>query len=240
MTLIIAIKCKDACVIASDGRVVRLDEYRSEKKVFTIGKKLIIGLAGSSGVIKRIVNALNEITSDIKSEDSIRKIEDKIAEIYKRHLEIYGGNYRSKEDFDNHFYGNLLAIDDENIYIFFFDGYPEPCGDFEAIGSASGYVRTLLETFYEKDMDIERAKELAVYCILQAIKVSRDIGEPIQIGVVKKEGEAETIDPQKIKEIINKINGRERMLHNIWNLLSKDSKFQEDLENLIKRRLRQS
>jgi len=89
-------------------------------------------------------------------------------------------------------------------------------------------------------MDIERAKELTVYCILQAIKVSRDIGEPIQIGVVKKEGEAEIIDPQEIKEIINKINGRERMLHNIWNLLLKDSKFQEDLENLIKRGLRQS
>jgi hypothetical protein len=107
----------------------------------------------------------------------------------------------------------------------------------EAIGSARGYVRTLLKTFYEKDMDIERAKELAVYCILQAMKVSRDIGEPIQIGVIRKKGEAEIIDPQEIREIINKINGREQMLHNIWNLLSKDPKFQEDLKNLIERRL---
>jgi 20S proteasome alpha/beta subunit len=237
MTLIIAIKCKDACIIASDGRVVRGDEYRSEEKIFKIGKKLIIGLAGSTGVIKRMVNKLNGITSDIKSEESIEKIEEKIAEIYKRHVEIYGRNYQNKEEFDNHFNGRILAIDDENIYTFFFDGYPEPCGNFEAIGSASDYVRTLLETFYEKDIDIERAKELAVYCILQAMKVSRDIGEPIQIGVVRKRGEAEIIDSQEIREIINKINGREQMLHNIWNLLSKDLKFQEDLKNLIERRL---
>jgi 20S proteasome alpha/beta subunit len=237
MTLIIAIKCKDACIIASDGRIVRADEYRSEEKIFKIGNKVIIGLAGSSGVIKRIVNSLRGVVSNIKSDECVMKIESILAEIYKRHQEIYGGNFRSKEEFDRQFYGNLLAIDDENIYAFFFDGYPEPCGNFEAIGSASGYVRTLLETFYEKNMDVNRAKELAVYCVLQAMKVSRDIGEPIQIGVVTKEGEGEILNSSEVQEIINKINGRERILHDVWNLLSKEPETQKDLENLIKKRL---
>lgn len=235
MTLIIAIKCRDGCVIASDGRIVRADEYRSEEKIFKIGDKLIIGLAGSSGVIKRIVNALKNIVPNIKNDESIMKIEEKVADICKRHLKIYGGNYESKEEFDRQFYGQFLAIDDENIYVFFFDGYPEPCGEFEAIGSASGYVRTLLETFYEKDMDINRAEELVVYCILQAMKVSRDIGEPIQIGVVEKE--AQILDSQIVQEIIKKVNGRERILHDMWNLLSKKPEIQKDIENLIKEKM---
>lgn len=64
--------------------------------------------------------------------------------------------FTSKDDFNRQFYGNLLAIDKENIYKFFFDGYPEPCNKYEVIGSTSGYVRTLIEGFYDESMDIER------------------------------------------------------------------------------------
>lgn len=237
MTLIIAIKCTDGVVIASDGRVVRGGEYRAEEKIFQIGERLIVGAAGRTGVIKRIIRALRGLTTDLRSEESIRKIETTLANIYQYHQETYGRNYQSKEKFDEEFYGSLLAIDSENIYRFFFDGYPEPCGDYEAIGSASGYVRTLLETFYEKGMDTARASELAVYCILQGMKVSRDIGEPIQIGVVKRDGQTMILGEDQIKEIIRKINGRERMLHDIWSILAKWPEVQEELEKFVEEKL---
>lgn len=237
MTLIICIKCKDGVVIGSDGRIVRLDEFRHEKKLFKVGKKLIIGAAGSSGVIKRIESKISNLVEDLQSEESINKIEATIAEIYRHHQEIYGRNYSSKEEFDRQFYGSLLAADDSNIYQFFFDGYPEPCGCFEAIGSASGYVRTLLETFYEENIDIERAKELVVYCILQAMKVSRDIGQPIQVGTIKKGTDAEILEEEEVEKIVQKINGREKVLHDVWNLLSKIPDFQRELEQLISEKL---
>jgi hypothetical protein len=124
-----------------------------------------------------------------------------------------------------------------NIYLFFFDGYPEPCGDYEAIGSASGYVRTLLGTFYEKDMDMMRGEELAIYCILQAMKVSRDIGQPIQVGLVGKEEDGKILDYEEIKKIIEKINGREKILHDLWNLISKKPELQIDIKNLIQKKM---
>jgi len=36
MTLIIAIRCVDGTVIGSDSRIVRLDEFRTEDKIFKI------------------------------------------------------------------------------------------------------------------------------------------------------------------------------------------------------------
>jgi wyosine [tRNA(Phe)-imidazoG37] synthetase (radical SAM superfamily) len=122
--------------------------------------------------------------------------------------------------------------------MFFFDGYPEPCGKYEAIGSASGYVRTLMEGLYDESMDIKRGLELAVYCILQAMKVSRDIGEPIQLGIVNEE--AKILDQQTVSEIVKRINGRERVLHDIWNIISKEPTFQEEIEKLIQRKLTSS
>jgi len=237
MTLIIAVKCTDGVVIASDGRVVRGDEYRTEEKIFQIGERLIVGAAGRTGVIKRIIRALRGVATDLKSEESIRKIETTLASIYQYHKQTYGENYRSKEEFDRDFYGSLLAVDSENIYRFFFDGYPEPCGDYEAIGSASDYVRTLLETFYEKGMDTTVASELAIYCILQAMKVSRDIGEPIQVGVVKRDGQTIILSEGQVKEIIRRINGREQVLHNIWSILTKWPEVQEELEKFVEEKL---
>jgi 20S proteasome alpha/beta subunit len=235
MTIIIALKCKDGNVIASDGRVVRLDEFRSEQKIFKISKNVLIGLAGSTGVIKRIVNALSGINVLSLGDEEVKKIENSLAGVYRYHRQIYGDNYASKREFDEQFYGNLLAVDRENIYMFFFDGYPEPCGKYEAIGSASGYVRTLMEGLYDESMDIKRGLELAVYCILQAMKVSRDIGEPIQLGIVNEE--AKILDQQTVSEIVKRINGRERVLHDIWNIISKEPTFQEEIEKLIQRKL---
>jgi 20S proteasome alpha/beta subunit len=243
MTIIIALKCKNGNIIASDGRIVIFDEFRSDQKIYKISKNVLIGLTGSQGVIKRIVRALSGINvSSLDNDEEIKKIENTLAEIYRYHREIYGSNYTSRDDFDRQFYGNLLAIDNKNIYKFFFDGYPEPCGKYEAIGSASGYVRTLIEGFYDESMDIEKGLELAVYCILQAMKVSRDIGEPIQLGVVEEdeEKEAKILGRQIIDGIVKRINGREKILHDIWNIMSREPEFQEEIEKLIKSKLSQS
>jgi 20S proteasome alpha/beta subunit len=45
MTLIIALKCKEGNIIASDGRIVVLDEYRSDQKIYKISEG---GLSGIS------------------------------------------------------------------------------------------------------------------------------------------------------------------------------------------------
>ena len=235
MTLIIALKCKEGNIIASDGRIVVLDEYRSDQKIYKISEGVLVGLAGSTGVIKRIVRRLSELNiSSLSSDEEVEKVEKALAEIYKYHRGVYGDNFASKEDFDRQFYGSMLAIDKENIYKFFFDGYPEPCGDYEAIGSASGYVRTLIEGLYDGEMDIQRGLELACYCILQAMKVSRDIGEPIQLGSAKGGEGAKILDQQAVEEIVKKMNGRERVLRDVWNIISRDPKLQEEIEEWIR------
>jgi uncharacterized protein YwgA len=73
------------------------------------------------------------------------------------------------------------------------------------------------------------------------MKVSRDIGEPIQLGVVKKEEqeEAKILDMQTVERYVKKINGREKILHNIWNIISREPAFQEEIEKLIQNKFSQ-
>jgi len=95
MTIIIALKCKDGTVIASDGRIVRGDEFRSEQKIFKISEKVIVGLAGSTGVIKRIVRALLPLNiSGLKSDEEI-EISTIIIETYIRIISIPNWNLMS-------------------------------------------------------------------------------------------------------------------------------------------------
>jgi 20S proteasome alpha/beta subunit len=45
MTLIIALKCKNGTVIASDGRIVVGDIFRTDQKIYQISKGVLVGLA---------------------------------------------------------------------------------------------------------------------------------------------------------------------------------------------------
>ncbi len=184
-------------------------------------------------MIAKLINRISGLVNEIETEEERSKIEQVIAEIYHNHMKIYGDIYRDKEDFDSRFNGEILIVDDANIYKYFMDGYYEPATNYEHIGSAGPYIRSILRTFYEEDIELERGKELIIYCILQGIKISRDIGEPIQLGIVK-ERKATIMPAQEIEEIIHKINGREKILHDIWTLLSKKPEVQQDVENLIK------
>ena len=237
MTLIIALKCKNGTVIASDGRIVVGDIFRTDQKIYQISKGVLVGLAGSVGVIKRVVKALTGLgITNLDDEREIQRIEETLAGVYAYHRRIYENNYDSRKDFDERFNGVLLAVDKDNIYKFFYDGYPEPCGNYEAIGSASGYVLTLLQEFYDEDIDIEKGLELCVYCIYQAMKVSRDIGEPIQLGVATEEG-ARILEEEEVNKLVESVHRKEKLLRNIWGIISRDLKAQDELEKWVQEKL---
>jgi hypothetical protein len=66
------------------------------------------------------------------------------------------------------------------------------------------------------------------------MKVSRDIGEPIQLGSAKGGEGAKILDQQAVEEIVKKMNGRERVLRDVWNIISRDPKLQEEIEEWIR------
>jgi len=234
MTLIVALKCKDGVVIASDGRIIIADEYREAQKIHQISRCLIVGAAGSMGVIEKVVERLNGVNGTLNNISDRNLIEERINEVYRRHTNLYGQVYSSREEFELVFGGELLVCDTNAIYKFFMNGYPEPCGDYECAGSARPYGLSILRDFYERDLEMERAKELAVYVILQAMQISRDVGEPIQMAVLPNNSEASVLPNNEVREVVERINGRQQFLREIWKLISKDPDKKKALQELIK------
>jgi 20S proteasome alpha/beta subunit len=234
MTLIVALKCKDGVVIASDGRIIIADEYREAQKIHKISRCLIVGAAGSVGVTEKVVERLNGVNGTLNNVSDRNLIEERINEVYRRHTSLYGQAYSSREEFESVFGGEMLVCDTNAIYKFFMNGYPEPCSDYECAGSARPYGLSILRDFYERDLEMERAKELAVYVILQAMQISRDVGEPIQMAVLPNNSEASVLPNNEVREVVERINGRQQFLREIWKLISKDPDKKKALQELIK------
>jgi len=232
MTLIIALNCQDGVVIASDGRIVIADEYRQARKIFKISRNIVVGAAGTTGTIHKTVENLNGISGSLNNSSDRNIIEERINQVYARHVRMYG-NLLDAERFAERFGGDMLICDGSEIFRFFMDGYPEPCGPYECIGSARPYGQSILRDLYEENLEMQRAKELAVYVILQAIRISRDVGEPIQIAEIPKNGEAKVLTDSEVREIVDGINGRQRILSKVWELLSKRPEFKDKLQEII-------
>lgn len=231
-TLIIALKCRDGVVMASDGRIVILDEYHQARKIFKISRNLVVGAAGSIGAIHENIESLNGVSGSLNNCSDRNIIAERINQVYARNMRMYG-ELLGREAFMERFGGDMLICDGSDIYRFLTDGFPEPSDPYECIGSARPYGQSILRDLYEENLDMERAKELAVYVILQTIRISRDVGEPIQIAEIPKNSEAKVFEDSEVRDVVERINGRQKTLSKVWELLSKHPDFKEKLQKLI-------
>jgi len=233
MTLIVALKCDDGLIIASDGRIVTDGEYHEAKKIFKLGRTLLMGAAGTTGVIQKVIEKLSGATGSLANPTDRLAIEDRIYEVYVRHARMYK-DLDSK--FEDRFGGDMLICDAENMYRFLMDGYSEPSSEYECIGSARPYGLSILRDFYQPNLDLGRGKELAVYVVLQAIQISRDVGPPIQIAETPKDKEARILSEKEVNDIVDRINGRQKVLRMIWEALSERPELKDEIQSLISKK----
>jgi 20S proteasome alpha/beta subunit len=227
MTLIIAIKCKDGLVFASDGQATSFSSggpiRQKYKKIYQLGG-LLVGASGSVGTIQRCRDCikrhseiiskegLNYIISDVLPDGKMRSIpvRDKIRQLI---FEI------NKDELERHkaFHGKEEGAPVADILVALYDNEEEtfriwhvtPDGGEEFLdelgygctGIGDVFAYPLLKDYYTPDLDIEKGKIVAYRIIKDAVEIGAfGLGEPIDIWIMKRNTESKKIEICNLKE----------------------------------------
>jgi 20S proteasome alpha/beta subunit len=229
MTLIIAIKCKDGLVFASDGQATSFssgDPIRQKyKKIYRI-EDLLFGAAGTIGVIQRCMEevkkfgklisekGLNTLIEERSPEGKVTfisvrdKIRQLIFSINKYELERHKGFHGTEE-------GAPVA----NILIAFYDKQEKkfriwhisPDGGEEFLeelgygctGIGDTFAHAFIKDYYDPELNVEKGKLLAYRIIKDAIEIGAfGLGEPIDIWTITVKDEKPEIHNLTSDEIL--------------------------------------
>jgi len=214
VTLIIALKCTNGVILASDGQATSIASggpiKQKCRKIFKLPGNVLLGASGTVGVIQRC-------------RDNIAKYSEEISE--------YGLDYSTEERIEGHikyitlrdkikklvflinkgererhkaFHGDERGAPLADIILVFYDKTQDkfriwhvtPDGGDElldelgyccsGIGDTFGYA--FLKNFYSEDLDIPTGTVIAYRVIREAIEIGAyGLGEPIDIWIIEKE-----------------------------------------------------
>ncbi|MEM0044089.1 MAG: archaeal proteasome endopeptidase complex subunit beta [Sulfolobales archaeon] len=189
----IGMRLKDTVVLAAEKKFSYggFVMSRSVKKIFRIHDRIAIAAAGlfaDMQTISRIINneiRYYEITS--KKPISVRGAARQIS------LILYSYKYMP-------FLTELIigGVDSEGPHIYVMD----PLGsliedDFAAVGTGAQIAIGLLEGSYRKDLDLEKAIELAVEAVRIASRRDTMSGEGVDVAIIRESGYDERYYPLK-------------------------------------------
>jgi proteasome alpha subunit len=143
MTTIIAIKCKEGIVIASDSQSTsRVAKNMQVSKTYEINKSIGIGASGDERAIKVLVETLKQmiIPGDLKSEQVLKESIKKI--VIDLHRE-YNSERSLKLGFDKIQFvftpealiGAILSDGSFSLFHIMSDSWVDPVDDYKSIGS---------------------------------------------------------------------------------------------------------
>jgi len=228
MTLIIAIKCKDGLIFASDGQATSFSSggpiRQKYKKIYQL-EKLLVGASGTIGTIQRCRDcieryaktisdgSLNSLISDILPDGRVQNIpvRDKIRQlvfrINKDELERYKVFYGREEGAPLADILVALYDNEENTFRIWHvrpDGGEELLDElgYGCTGIGDIFAHAFLKDYYTSDLDVEKGKLVAYRVIKDAIEVGAfGLGEPIDIWVMRRENDEIKINNLGSEEI---------------------------------------
>jgi 20S proteasome alpha/beta subunit len=214
MTLIIAIKCKDGLIFASDGQATSFSSggpiRQKYKKIYQL-EKLLVGASGTIGTIQRCRDCiekyaktisdggLNSLISDVLPDGRVQNIlvRDKIRQlvfmINKDELERYKAFHGREEGAPLADILVALYDNEENTFRIWHvrpDGGEELLDElgYGCTGIGDIFAHAFLKDYYTSDLDVEKGKLVAYRVIKEAIEVGAyGLGEPIDIWIMRKE-----------------------------------------------------
>ena len=227
MTLIIAIKCKDGLVFASDGQATSFSSggpiRQKCKKIYQLGE-LLVGASGSLGTIQRCRDCVNEYAISISENGLNHIIEEEFPGGKIRRIPIRDKIRQlifeiNKDELERHeaFYGKAEGAPLADILIGLFDKkagkfriwHVTPDGGEELLdeigygctGIGDVFAYPILRDYYTPDLDAIKAMLVAYRVIKDAIEVGAyGLGEPIDIWIMKRNEENEKIEIHNLRE----------------------------------------
>jgi len=210
MTLIIAIKCKDGAVFASDGQATAFSSggpvRQKYQKIYKI-KNLLFGASGTIGTIQRCRECIEKYADKLSEglDESVKEetvngrvetisVRDKIRQL------VYSVNKRELERYKA-FHGDdkgapladiLIVVCSKNGKLKIWHVAPDGGEEFldelgyACTGIGDTFAYAYLANFYSQELDVERGKLVAYRVIKDAIRIGAyGLGEPIDIWTVK-------------------------------------------------------
>jgi len=197
MTLIIALKCRDGIVIASDGQATALSSggpvRQKIQKIFKLGPNIVFGASGSVGTMQKCRDIIKDYAENLSKGLDIKTRE----ELRQRLFKVL------KNEADRHkaFHGESKGAPLADILIVLCE--PEEkyriwhiapdCADelldelgYACTGIGDTFAYTLLKNYYSNEMEIEKGKLVAYRVIRDAIGIGAyGLGEPVDIWIMK-------------------------------------------------------
>ena len=181
MTYILAARCKDGVVLASDQKVLRGNVPSHKEKLMQVLPTVILGGAGASGLIERFSDEIkaevnNErITNDVQL---LQFVEDRSVQLSQTYAPRMG-----------HFeilIGMRAGPSAQLFNIITQSGFAEPVKKHAEIGSGVPYGSFLLEKLWHKDMtmmDFAKVAHMAISYVID-LRLDDNVGGEPQVWFV--------------------------------------------------------
>lgn len=188
-TTTVGIVCTDGIVLAADKRASAgyLVANKKEKKLIKIADKMAVTIAG-------LVSDAQLLSKLIKAEIKLKDIQTGRDTTTREAANLLAGllyqNIR-KMSMVPGIVGFLLAGFDKegpHLYELGVDGSVTKLDDFASDGSGSVFALGVLETLYQKGINVDEAQKLAVKAISAALKRDLATGNGIDVLKVTKDG----------------------------------------------------
>ena len=208
MTLVLAIRCRDGVVLASDGQVTAETAGQptraSGRKLWDFGDRVAWGAAGSAGLRQTLHSELAGLNGQLREPEALReRLVSLVIPIQQRAVARYVPHPGSDPP-------DLACIfcwcDAHGAHIL---EIPRTGGDHQfharycAIGSGDIFARFAMASVAHLDtreLDLEQAKMVAYKAIADAIEVAAVfLGPPIQLYVVT-EGRAAPVPQEEVDD----------------------------------------
>lgn len=194
-TTTVGIVCKDGLVMAADRRATAGNFIVNKKtdKIYSIAQNMVVTMAGT-------VSDAQLITKIIKAELSLKRIrnarEPTVKEAANLLAGIVYGNIRKLSLIPGISHFLLGGKDSSGFYLYdiFADGSLTECDDYVSSGSGSVFAYGVLETMYDKSLQVDEGVNLAVKCVNAALQRDSASGNGLTLVTVTKKGVIRLVD----------------------------------------------
>lgn len=204
MTIIVGVKFSNGIVVATDSRLTygESDYIRDQaRKVDALTKKIAVTSSGLTGACDRILRQVREhieTTNDLAFDEIIKICEDVTWDFYKTFKERF-----DKEEEEANW--NVELFSSDRMVEIHENGVSEEESKYLCEGSGTPYAEYILRQRYKTNLSEDECKILVAYVVLQTSRIDPNVGLPINITTVTKEG-VQHLSREDVDEIVENIS----------------------------------
>ncbi len=202
-TTILAIKCKDGIVVASDTQAtLGFLATPTSQKIFKLNDNIVAAIAGGVADAQTIIRY-------IRSQLKLKEIREGEVTVRAASYLISNILFSGSKSFIPYFSVFIVAGKDKNGFKIFhigdMAGAIEEREYYAADGSGSYYTLATLDAEYKKGMSIKEGIKLALKCLKVSRKRDIGTGYRLDIWIIDKKG-VRRLERKEIEEIEKGIN----------------------------------